>query len=410
MSLGSDKLGKKKAVVGKGLASGVEFKSNPYEILDDFFHDPNEEIVVYIRNKYFRYSVLKFLQEMNFTFLESELEENDKMVISMVDGTFKFIDHMEDNITHEIPYDWDSLEADIRDYVKENPIVKKVSTPKDQANWDKPNGVDDEVDLIDKSMDSVKSHIKTLKDKFNISVDEVKKMVKDYQKKIYHGANETTYPAKGNPDVKLRSGIYNNMVDLIKTHEWESQFESDYGKDIFNYMRNNTGQGTEERLLSEFGFEYVLENITIDESEFWSNRVIEVKYKDQEELPEVDMSEFEEIIAREKIENGKDVFDMLDDGLDLNSTDPLTKDENIEIVESMIGHKLNDEDKKLVSSLSNNEFDDIIEEMVVGIDDIIPENGLVTDEEHEVYSEKVKEFYFKSFFQSIEKYKKINNE
>jgi len=346
MSLGSDKLGKSKAVVGKGLADGVEFKSNPYEILDEFFHDPKEESVVYIRNKYFRYSLVKFLEEMNFTFLHSDIENHDRAVISLIDGTFKFIDHMEDSITYELPYDWDSLEADIRNYVSENPIVKKQPVQRNPENWDKPNGEDDNADLIDKSMESVKSHIKTLQEKFGIGMDEVKKMVKDYQKKTHHSVNETSYPAKGNPDVKLKSGIYNNIVDLVKKHSWEAQFESDYGVNIMSYIRENSEQGTEERLISEFGFEYVLENITVDESEFWNNRIIEVKYKDQEELPDIDMSEFEEIDQKSK-------------SLEDNSIKLFTQQESDFIISQLNNMKVGQEliDGVMSGNLDNSDLD-----------------------------------------------------
>jgi hypothetical protein len=291
MSLGSDKLGKGKAIIGKGLANGVEFKTNPYEAIDSLFFDESLESVIFARNKYFRHSIKKFLEEMNFTFLESEIDEYTNCIVSLEKGTFKFINHMEDQIKYELPYDWDAFEGDIRMYVKDNPIVKKKMVQRNPENWDKPNGVNDEKDLIDKSMDSIKDFAKKLKEKFGVSDEEIKNMVKKNQKITYHSVNKTTYPAKGNPDLKLESGQYANIVDLIKQHEWEDQFESDYGDNIVIYMRENSEEGTEKRLLSEFGFEYCIDNIVVSENEDWSKRSIEVQYQGQEELPEVNVDD-----------------------------------------------------------------------------------------------------------------------
>lgn len=291
MSLGSDQLGKEKAVIKKGLADGVEFKSNPYEVLDELFHDESEEIVVSTRNKYFAYGAKKFLEDMNLTFMESDVDE-PRLVISLVNSTFKFINHMEDLVTLELPYDWDAMENDVRAYIRENPIVKKEKTYSNEEMWSTPPQTQEEKDAIDE----VKDYVKQIQRSLNVSASEAAKMAKKYIKGLYHGKNRTVYTAKGNPDLNLRSGVYTHIEDLMRKNKWLVQFESSYGKTIREYMRDfQDKEDVEKSLLTEFGFDHIIDDIEVTEHKFWTNRTIEVKYKDQDDsvMPEMTEEDFD---------------------------------------------------------------------------------------------------------------------
>jgi hypothetical protein len=58
-------------------------------------------------------------------------------------------------------------------------------------------------------------------------------------------------------------------------------------------------KGIEEKILSDFGFEYMLDNVIIDESEYFTNRIIEVKYKDQDNDNDNIKNTYEEINIKE---------------------------------------------------------------------------------------------------------------
>tara|TARA_R110000772_G_scaffold2410_4_gene8505 strand:- start:10885 stop:12252 length:1368 start_codon:yes stop_codon:yes gene_type:complete len=314
--LGSDQLNNKNK---KRVSSGVEFKTDVYGFLDDFLHDETEEVIVSTRNKYFAFGAKQFLEDMNFTFMGGEPSE-PRMVISMLNGNFKFIDHMEEHVTIELPYDWDIMESNVRAFVTENPIVKKEVTHNSE-NWDQPEEDQNGKDAID----GVKDWVKEIQKKLNIGAEEAAKMASGYIKKLYHGKNETSYQAKGNPDIKLSSGIYNNMEDLVNKNGWASQFRSDYNESIREYMRDNNLTGSEENLLVEFGFEHILENVVVDEHRYWNNRIIEVKYKDQddEEMETIDKSEFEVPVEVDNTEIDKTIDEIIetlkvDDSKDLD--------------------------------------------------------------------------------------------
>jgi hypothetical protein len=305
MSLGTDNLGKDKALVnrGKGIADGAEFNKSPYDLLDDLFHDDETQIVVGVRNKYISLAAQTFLEEMNLFFNESDLSL-PILAVNLEDGVFKFIEHMEDKVSMELPVEWDTFEQDIRSYINANPIVRK-EVQKNPENWDRPTG-EDEPDLIDKSMQTVKDQVKLLQDKYNLTLDEVKETISKYKSKAVHEHNKTVYTAKGNAELQLKSGTYNHMVDLVKMHGWDTDFKEKYDKDIHNYMRSNEAEkGIEKRLLSEFGFEYCMDQISVDDNDHWNNRVIEVKFENQNDDDfdiDVDMSEFEDTENKNNIE------------------------------------------------------------------------------------------------------------
>jgi len=291
MSLGSDKLGKDKALV-KDLANGAGFKTDVYATIDELFHDSDEEIVVSTRNKYFAEGAKKFLEDMNFTFLESKTSE-PRLVIALLKSEFKFINHMEDQVTIELPYDWDIMENDVRDYVSANPIIKKEERERNESNWDQPLEDQKQKDAIDK----VKDWVKEIQKQVSIGSEAAAEMARKHIKKMYHNDNTTSYTATGNPDIKLESGIYNNIEDLIVKNGWKLQFESDYGMSVREYMRDNgENRDVELNLLKEFGFEYISDEILVTPHQYWTNRITEIKYKDQDDdaIEEivVDVSEF----------------------------------------------------------------------------------------------------------------------
>lgn len=295
MSLGSDQLGKKSERTTKGLADGVEYKTDVYATIDELFHDDGEELVVSTRNKYFAEGAKKFLEDMNFTFLESTLSE-PRLVISLINSNFKFISHMEDMVTIELPYDWDIMEKDVRNYVSSNPIVKKEKVEFHEENWNTPVSDQKEKDAID----GVKDWVKEIQRKVNIGSNEAADMARTYIRKMFHDKNETKYTAQGNPDLKLESGLYNNIEDLINKNGWKLQFESDYKKSVREYLRDatdNEDKDVEKNLLIDFGFEYIVDNIIFTPHRYWTNRMIEVKYKDQDqdniESIHVDEKDFE---------------------------------------------------------------------------------------------------------------------
>lgn len=292
MSLGSDKLGKDKAVISKGLADGVQYKTDVYSVLDELFHDDGEEIVVSTRNKYFAEGAKKFLEDMNFTFLESDLGD-PRMVISLINSNFKFIDHMEDLVSVELPYEWDDMENKVREYVSANPVVKKEIN-RNESSWGLPTNQQGEKDAID----GVKDWVREIQKKINIGSEEAASIAKKHIRKLFHSKNETTYTALGNPDLKIVSGMYNNIEDLIVKNGWKLQFESDYKMTVREYLRNHSDDvEVELNLLSSFGFEYLKDDIRVTPNKYWTNRIIEIRYKDQDndELDsiEVDESEFQ---------------------------------------------------------------------------------------------------------------------
>lgn len=298
MSLGTEHLGKDKTLLnkGKGLADGVEFKVNPYDLLDDLFYDEETEMIVHTKSKYISMAAKFFLEEMNFLFYDSDID-SPIIAINLEEGTFKFIEHMEDKIELQIPIEWDIFETDIKNYVSENPIVRK-KVEKNPDGWNTPDG-EEEKSLLEKSMESVKTHVKTLQDQYNLTIEEVAETLDKFKHTAVHSHNKTTYTAKGNAELQLESGVYNNLVDLVKKHGWEMDFQVKYGSSILKYMRSNfKEEGIEKRLLSEFGFEYCIDNITIDDNEHWNNRVIEVKYQDQKEEDfdiDLNIEEFQEV-------------------------------------------------------------------------------------------------------------------
>jgi hypothetical protein len=293
MALGSEHLGKEKALVKKGDDS-TKFKTDVYGFLDEFLHDDDEEIVVSTRNKYFGHAAKVFLEDMNFTFLNSEVTSL-RLVISLVKSEFKFIDHMEDQVTLKLPYDWDAMESDVRAHVSLNPVVKKEAVQRDESKWNTPGGNSEE-DVVD----GVKAWVQGIQQKVNIDAAEAAEMAKKFIKKAYHDKNETIYTAKGNPDVKLVSGVYNNLEQLIRKNGWKDQFESDYKMTVREYFRNNSDiEGIEKTLLAEFGFDYIADETIVTEHKYWTNRIVEIKYKDQDQddvegkVDNVDMLEFE---------------------------------------------------------------------------------------------------------------------
>ena len=297
MSLGTENLGKDKALInkGKGLADGAEFKSNPYEMLDSLFHDDETQIIVRTDNKYISMAAKNFLEEMNLFFNESDLDL-PILAVNLEDGVFKFIEHMEDEVSLEIPVEWDVFEKDIRNYINENPIVRK-EIQKNPEGWsDTPDSK--ESNSVEKSIQSVKKHVKTLQEDYNLTMDEIKQSIDKYKNQIVHINNKTKYTAKGNAELQLESGTYNHMVELVKSHGWETDFEIKYGSSIIKYMNSNKAEtNIEKRLLSEFGFEYCIDKISVSDNSDWTNRVIEVQYPDQKQedfdVIKVELDEFE---------------------------------------------------------------------------------------------------------------------
>ena len=282
MSLGSEKLGRGK-VKELGLAKGNEFKPDVYDRLHSMLYDDNNEVVAFVGDKYLAIAVKAFLEDLNFTCVVAELS-NKNVVINKSEGIFEFRNKLDDKIKYELLYDWESFKQDIKDYVKENPIVKKEVGERNMENWNVPVEQQNSTqgDLIDQSVDKVKGMLKQVKDKFKLSDSDTERNAKDWVDNIYHEQNITKYLSKKNPDVKLLSGKYKNIQDLIVKNGWELQFEEDYEMEVFDYFNSNNTEGIESKFLNDVGFEYISEQIVVSNSTNWHLRNIEVKYKDQD--------------------------------------------------------------------------------------------------------------------------------
>jgi hypothetical protein len=284
MSLGSEKLGrgKKKEL---GLASGAEFKTNVYDKLHALTFDKDNEIVVIVDDKYLAHAVKALLEDLNFTCMVPDLT-NQNVIIDKKEGIFEFRNKLDDKVKYELPYDWSLFVNEMKDSVKQNPIIKKEVGDRNMDNWNKPLDEQntEKGDLIDQATESLKDKLKEAKKLFGLSDNDTKKNAKIWTENLYREENKTKYISKKNPDLKLYSGKYKNIQDLIQQNGWELQFEEDYGMEVFDYFMENDKDGIEKDFLSEIGFDYILDDVIIEEYGEWHTRKIEVKYKDQDKL------------------------------------------------------------------------------------------------------------------------------
>lgn len=255
------------------------FSTDVYDVLDSLFHEPSEELVIRLRNKYHGYGAIQFLEDMNYTNLseKEDVRNEPLMVVSMIDSNFRFTDdHMEEFITMELPYDWDDLEKTVRDYVSENPVIKKLKKESDfnELNVDTPTVEDDN----SSSTNVDKEWVKSLQEKFGMTEETATEIILNQQKQKIFKDNVTLYTSKGNPDMKLKSGMYNHIVHLVRSNGWEDEFFKIYNSKVQPFVNKSKDPDIERNLLIGLGFEYMLDNVKVDESEYWNNKVIEVGY------------------------------------------------------------------------------------------------------------------------------------
>lgn len=260
----------------------VGFSTDVYDVLDSLFHEPSEELVIRLRNKYHGYGAIQFLEDMNYTNLseEEDVRNEPLLVVSMVDSNFRFTDdHMEEFITMELPYDWDELEKTVRDYVSENPVAKKV----EKNDFNELSETSPMVDNNTTSSGVDGEWVKALQEKFGMSEEEATKVILNQQKQKTFKDNVTLYTSKGNPDMKLKSGMYNHIVHLVRSNGWEDEFVKMYGSKVQPFVNKSKDPDVEKSLLIGLGFEYMLDKIKFDESEYWNNKIIEVDYLREED-------------------------------------------------------------------------------------------------------------------------------
>lgn len=266
-----------------------------FDILNEICFNEETERVTYIKNKYFAYSVEMFLEEMGFLNYSKEGEEKvkDKIFIDLKKGIYKYTnDTLSDKVNFEIPYDWNTFENDIRDYIKNNPIVRN-SSDSNEDFWKTNNE-----EIVDESMEAASDIIEKLKDIYGYDIDQIKTIMSTKKKDILHNLNKQVYTAKGNPDIKLKSGKYNHIIDLFKKNDLEQEFKDKYGRDVNKYVREHKNYKVDIDILKEFGFEYLFENniIGINDDKNWNNRIVEIKFDNQEEMEKefnIDYSKYE---------------------------------------------------------------------------------------------------------------------
>lgn len=126
----------------KNDASGLspEFEVNPYERLDDLLFNPDLEYIVSIEDDYLKIALAQFLNDNNLQQKTKNYKEYEYMFISFDLGTFNFIDKptLGDKKLYELPYDWDELMINLREYLEEHPFEKKEEVAKNPESWSQP--------------------------------------------------------------------------------------------------------------------------------------------------------------------------------------------------------------------------------------------------------------------------------
>jgi hypothetical protein len=126
----------------KNDASGLapEFENNPYEALDDLLFDSELEYIVSVEDNYLKQAMAKFLTDNNLRQKTKNFEGYEYMFISLDLGTFNFIErpNYKDKKVYELPYDWDELMAELKDYISENPFEKHEISDKNPDSWSQP--------------------------------------------------------------------------------------------------------------------------------------------------------------------------------------------------------------------------------------------------------------------------------
>lgn len=274
---------------------------NTSDFIDDFLFDDSEEKIIGIRNKYYSYGIKQFLEDMNFIFVESELDE-PMVQVSLINGSFKFINHMQDKVELEVPYDWDEFEQLIRDYVTENPITR------DETDFNTETWTDENEE---NAFNVISDHVKELREKFGISLEEAKALLNKNRAKLDHTKHSTVFGATGYPEIQLKSGVYNHLVDLIIQNDLDDHFEKIIGSSVRVHInRNSDREDVERKALIDIGFNHIIDNITVNENEYWNNRVIEVKYENQEEREDIDMTDMEDF--DKQLKEAEDVTKLRD--------------------------------------------------------------------------------------------------
>jgi len=116
-----------------------EFETNPYEVLDDIFFNPEKEYIIHVEDDYLKQAIWQFLKDNN---LEERTKDfsHEYIFISFDLGTFNCIEkpNYKDKRIYDIPYDWTELMNLLKSYLSENPFEKKQVVQKDQESWSSP--------------------------------------------------------------------------------------------------------------------------------------------------------------------------------------------------------------------------------------------------------------------------------
>jgi len=253
MSLGGRNIGDKK-VKETGLAKGVEYKSDPYALLDKIFFNETNEIVVRLSSKYMYFAVKALLDDMMFTYMGGK-KTSTLVNIDLKTKQYKFLNHMDEMITYEVPSNWDKFETKIKDCLIENPTFRnhEVNKNKKQAIVGINSWIETFIDK--KAMDSVEKVEELFREQFQNYVD------REYI---------TEYTSNVNPEIHLMSGKYSGIVDLYEKNKWAVQFEKDKGESVEDYIRFSKSSDYEinnkaQELLKFAGFFYgIKEFITFE--------------------------------------------------------------------------------------------------------------------------------------------------
>lgn len=260
---------------GRAFGDGVGFENDPYSILDDLLHDDSEEKVISTRNKYFAQAAKIFLEEMNFKFVESPVTE-PRLVVSLNNNSFKFVSHMEDHVTIDLPYDWDIMENEIRDHVKSNPVVQtEVKAEADEWNNDP---------MRDEEKREILFYVKSIQSRLNVSPSDAIKLAEEYMKKMYSKKiGDSVYSSSTNPELKIKSGVYDNVQRLLIENNLMDEFNKTHKEGIIRYLNENQKvPNLELNLILSMGFDHIKDNITVDESPYITNRIVNVKFEGQD--------------------------------------------------------------------------------------------------------------------------------
>lgn len=133
-------VGAKKGKHGDMSSLSPEFENNPYEALDDLLFDSELEFIVSIEDNYLKQAMAKFLTDNNLRQKNKNFEDYEYMFISLDLGTFNFIEkpNYQDKRVYELPYDWNELMTELKDYIAENPFEKYEIADKNPESWSIP--------------------------------------------------------------------------------------------------------------------------------------------------------------------------------------------------------------------------------------------------------------------------------